>query len=414
MLPHWYYYLEQLGSLCFIRYSVCDGGDPVVQLIPVSPFFRLAPVELPLVGSYALSRFAYVRRTGRVLALESPLSLSRVEINDSRSGAIIMQLCEMRTVGDLEKANPDMDASCIRSLLWLLHCAGMLTEASGEGRTSEDDDVSLEHWDFSDLLFHSRSRSGRHDNPVGPTYRFQDEYPALPAVKSPMSQDFIELSPINLEPLKSADVPFTRVFEERRSVRDYGMLPMTADQLSEFLFRVARITDAESNDGVRVPYEISQRPYPSGGACYALELYLLVNRCQGIPRGCYHYGPDHHRLEVLPDQNQYIDQLLARARAAMGGKTTPDVLVILAARFRRVSWKYQSVSYSLILKEVGVLFQSMYLVATAMKLAPCALGGGDSELFGRAIGTEFHDETSVGEFALGSQPDELQPCSVAL
>jgi len=98
----------------------------------------------------------------------------------------------------------------------------------------------------------------------------------------------------------------------------------------------------------------------------------------------------------------------------MGGKTTPDVLVILAARFRRVSWKYQSVSYSLILKEVGVLFQSMYLVATAMKLAPCALGGGDSELFGRAIGTEFHDETSVGEFALGSQPDELQPCSVAL
>ncbi len=58
-------------------------------------------------------------------------------------------------------------------------------------------------------------------------------------------------------------------------------------------------------------------------------------------------------------------------------------------------------AYSLILKHVGVAYQTMYLVATAMGLAPCALGGGNSALFCKVAGTEYWDESSVGEFFLG-------------
>jgi hypothetical protein len=39
-----------------------------------------------------------------------------------------------------------------------------------------------------------------------------------------------------------------------------------------------------------------------------------------------------------------------------------------------------------------------------MKLAPCAIGCGDSDLFARAAGTQYVEETSVGEFLLGSRP----------
>ena len=45
----------------------------------------------------------------------------------------------------------------------------------------------------------------------------------------------------------------------------------------------------------------------------------------------------------------------------------------------------------------------MYLTATAMELAPCAIGTGDSDLFARASGLDYYEETSVGEFALGSR-----------
>src|SRR5262249_23157518 len=79
----------------------------------------------------------------------------------------------------------------------------------------------------------------------------------------------------------------------------------------------------------------------------------------------------------------------------------PQVLVIIAARFPRVSWKYSSISYAIILKDVGALLQTMYLVATSMNLAACAIGGGDSDLFARVAGTEYYVEGSVGELILG-------------
>jgi oxazoline/thiazoline dehydrogenase len=47
--------------------------------------------------------------------------------------------------------------------------------------------------------------------------------------------------------------------------------------------------------------------------------------------------------------------------------------------------------------------QTMYLVATAMGLAPCALGTGNSDLFATATGTGYLLEPPVGEFLLGSR-----------
>jgi hypothetical protein len=61
-------------------------------------------------------------------------------------------------------------------------------------------------------------------------------------------------------------------------------------------------------------------------------------------------------------------------------------------------WKYQGMAYALILKDLGALLQTMYLVATAMNLAPCALGSGDTDLFAEATGLNPLEEASVGEF----------------
>ena len=98
-------------------------------------------------------------------------------------------------------------------------------------------------------------------------------------------------------------------------------------------------------------------------------------------------------------------------RTASNATTIPvenlQVLVIVAARFQRIAWKYSSMAYAAILKHVGVMYQTMYLVATAMGLAPCGIGCGDSDLFARAAGTEYFAETSVGEFLLGSRKVDL-------
>src|SRR5262249_36585681 len=146
------------------------------------------------------------------------------------------------------------------------------------------------------------------------------------------------------------------------------------------------------------------RPYPAGGGLYELELYPAVKVCTGLEPGLYHYDPSRHWLTRLCGRSADVTSLLQdAAESAAIPEDNLQVLLILAARFPRVGWKYESIAYALTLKHVGVLFQTMYLAATAMGLAPCALGGGDADLFARAAGTDYGAETSVGEFLLGSQ-----------
>ena len=85
----------------------------------------------------------------------------------------------------------------------------------------------------------------------------------------------------------------------------------------------------------------------------------------------------------------------------MGAPAAPQILITIAARFCRVSWKYSSVAYSLILKDVGVLLQTLYLMATDMGLGGCAIGTNNIDLFAKMTGIEFHVEGPVGQFALG-------------
>ena len=58
----------------------------------------------------------------------------------------------------------------------------------------------------------------------------------------------------------------------------------------------------------------------------------------------------------------------------MDAPAAPQILITIAARFGRVSWKYSSLAYALILKDVGVLTQTLYLMATDMGLGGCAIG----------------------------------------
>ena len=143
------------------------------------------------------------------------------------------------------------------------------------------------------------------------------------------------------------------------------------------------------------------RSYPSGGASYELELYLAVDACEGLPRGFYHYDAGGHTLTPIDVRPGALDTMLNGAAQAMGANAAPQILITIAARFGRVSWKYSSLAYALILKDVGVLMQTLYLMAADMELGACAIGSTNIELFAKMTGLDFHVEGAVGQFALG-------------
>jgi SagB-type dehydrogenase family enzyme len=408
-LARWYYYLECLSRRGLLCHCTHANGTRLATLVAVSGSFVARPARAVTGRRYVLSRFAYLRREGSRAVLESPLAHARVILDDCRTGALIAALAAPATAEELATRVGELPADAVLGVLSVLLRAGMLAEAGAEGTWAEDDDPALQTWAFHDLLFHARSRRGRFDAPYGGTYRFAGRVVPPPALKPAPAGESRELYRPDLARLERDDPPLARVQERRRSARDFdAQRPITDRQLGEFLFRVARVKECRqtevATDYGPIRMDFASRPYPAGGGLYELEFYAAVNVCANLDPGLYHYDPARHRLTRLCGRTAEVGGLL---RDAAESTAIPEdnlqVLLILAARFPRLAWKYESIAYALTLKHVGVVFQTMYLAATAMGLAPRAIGGGDADLFVRAVGTDYRAETSVGEFLLGSQ-----------
>lgn len=409
-LARWYYCVERLTRHGLLCHAACAGDKPLATLMAVSPNFLSRPMQVVVGRRYVLSRFAYMRRHETRMVLESPLAHARVVLHDRRVAALVAGLAAPTTAKELADRLDGLSSEEVSGVLSLLLKAGMLDEGG-------DDAPAWETWEFHDLLFHARSRRGRFDAPYGGTFRFADRLAPPPPTKPAPEGEAFDLYRPDMDHLQESDPPLALVQSQRRSVREYDATrPITVRQLGEFLFRVARVTGCREDD-VPTPLgpmrlQFAPRPYPSGGAMYELETYVGVRNCVDLSAGLNYYDPAGHRLIRLRGLTAEVAGLLDDAGASAGiPQDSVQVLLILAARFARLAWKYESIAYSLILKHVGVVYQNMYLTATAMGLGPCAVGGGDSDLFARAAGTDYCSETSVGEFLLGNprlEPDGPQ------
>lgn len=368
-----------------------SAGRPLARLESADVWPGATASEQP--GRTArLSRFAWMRRDGEELVLETPFSKARLFLLDARAVGLVSAFTEPREVDDVEVEGLQSDE--IAGLVGLLEKARALDSMAEPG---EEPGTAVDTWQFHDLLFHTRSRAGRHDSPLGGTYRLRGRHEPPPAVKPAMSRTSLELHRPDLGELEANDPPFTRVLEQRHSLRNHGRPAITLDQLAELLFRAARIREISQGPD----YEISARPYPGGGAAYELEIYPVIGECRGVAPGLYHYQPLEHRLYEVPAEEEDIEQLLFSA-GRISWSAPPQVLLVFAARFQRLSWKYSGIAYATILKDVGCLMQTFCLTATAMGLAACPLGAGNSDLFAAAAGLDYFAETSVGELMIGS------------
>ncbi len=394
-LAQLYYLLTLASGKAFLRYTVAHQGRPFASLEPMAAAFHFE--HLAATQRYQVSRFACLRRHGRDMVLECPLGHARLVLHDARAAALLALLSQPRSVPELVDALPGLDEPAVAAFMALLHNTRAAFAVDAVGSLPEDISEPLQQWEFHDLLFHSRSRAGRHDTPLGASCRFAAQLRPLPAVKPPMSTRRIALEP----PAEFPRTPFFEVLAARRSQSAPGPTPMRVGQLSALLYHAARIKTVYEPDPAQAhAYESSKRPCASGGAMHALELYLTVTRCEGLAAGFYHYDPLTHALEQVAEPGPDHHRLLQSACHATGVAQPPDVLISLAARFQRHSWKYQSIAYALLLKDLGALYQQLYLVATALQLAPCALGSGDSDLFAKLAGTDYYVETTVGEFTV--------------
>jgi SagB-type dehydrogenase family enzyme len=394
--------VQQLARRGLLEYGLRrsrDSEDLVVVEPQVADYWPQAP-QLVTADALVLSRFAYMRRRGAEMVLESPRARALFRICDPQIATTIAVLSTPQQIKQLRRREcfPGVEL-----LALLLDCQILLKVglASKSPLRLAEGSQELVLWDFHDLLFHARSTEGRHANPLGGVYPYVGVIPPPPAVRPSWPGKKIDLGKFSAAHSEAIS-PLANALRKRHSTRSFDdQKPITLAELSQFLDGTVRVLSRSNatldlDDGGH-----TVRPYPSAGAAYELELYLAVNLCEGFARGFYHYDAGAHGLAPIDVASNELEALLAGAQYAMGAPAAPQILIMIAARFGRMSWKYSSIAYALVLKDVGVLTQTLYLTASDMGLGGCAIGMANIDLFAKMTGVEFHVEGPVGQFAIG-------------
>jgi SagB-type dehydrogenase family enzyme len=396
--------VRRLAVHGLLEYRLQRNDDDQVVIEPqVADYWPRNP---PLANTdvLVLSRFAYMRRRGNDMVLESPRAGALFRFCNPKIATAIAALSTPQQIKRFRRQN---GFPGIELLALLVDCQILFKTEAKTDRSPRlaEGDHNLVLWDFHDLLFHTRSTEGRHANPLGGLYPYAGVVTPLPAVRPCWPGKKIDLRKFSAEHSKTIS-PVTKILHERHSTRSFDdQRPITLAELSRVLDNAARVVSRwrskiDFGDGGPL-VEYAVKPYPSAGASYELELYLAVEKCKGLARGFYHYDAGEHALVPIAARSHNLEALLTGAKFAMDAPAVPQVVITIAARFGRISWKYCSIAYALLLKDVGVLTQTLYLIATDMGLGGCAIGTTNIDLFAKMTGIEFHVEGAVGQFALG-------------
>ncbi len=196
------------------------------------------------------------------------------------------------------------------------------------------------------------------------------EYPRMPRIALPGGTIKMSLS----EALKA-----------RSSCRELGPAPLTKKMVGVLLQNALGMRDG-------------MRRYPSGGALYPIETYVLAQSIKGIPRGAHHYHPNGHALEHLWDIPEAPGLFVSQAEWA----NDAPMIIIFSGIWERNHRKYGDFGYLLGTLEAGHMAQNILLAATALNLSTCPLGGFNDSAVSDLLDLD-EKEQPVYAIAVGSE-----------
>lgn len=190
----------------------------------------------------------------------------------------------------------------------------------------------------------------------------------------------------------SINVSLTDALIKRRSSRNYSLNPIKKSELCKLLYYSSGLL------GFLNKTNETRRFYPSAGARYPLEIYPLIFNVAGIASGGYHYHIKSHSIEKLFNERltkkifNYVDQPWIKNSA---------VIILVTSIFNRTEQKYGPRGYRHVLTEYGHIAQNIYLVASALNIGACSIGGFLENDINRLLDLDYEDEGVVGFITLG-------------
>lgn len=365
----------------WLRRTIYVGQHRVVTIVASGPQERFIIPRVKSSDYVVLDSRACIRVDDSECIIDTPAATEALAIHLDTIAALFVRCATRVTIGDLLRNCRHVAPMKIAVALLVRY--GVLT-VSRSSRGS-----SGKPWPFYSWVAY---RSGK---PLGHV---------IPSAERSSKGSLTVHSPgaVALDATLAKDA-FTESVYARRSIRAFCPEGVVCSELGQLL--LLSFADRRVGWGRKRKAKVrGTRPYASAGGIYELRLYLVVVRCKGVASGAYRYDPIEHILCPLPCRESSIARLKASACSAMGTESEPAVYLLVAAQFESMCEKYGQYAYSLILKNVGCLMQSIYMAAAYGGVGCCAIGfldtGGimcDWGLDGTSVGI-------VGEMVLGRIP----------
>ncbi len=198
-------------------------------------------------------------------------------------------------------------------------------------------------------------------------------------------QLFFSAPDYKLPPVPEGRVSLDAAMLRRKSGRAFGSQPLTEPDLS-FLFT------AFAHCG-------GQRPLPSAGAKYPVEIFAFLFNAEGPLNGkAVYYNADNHSLSITANAPAW-DEIKAHCGLYVAG--CPAALFIFAGFAERVTQKYGERGGRFFLIEAGQYAQNLALKIGARDLAGVEAGGLHDEAIKNFLGLEGSSALIALGFACG-------------
>jgi SagB-type dehydrogenase family enzyme len=163
--------------------------------------------------------------------------------------------------------------------------------------------------------------------------------------------------------------PLGAVLDQRRSIREFSLAPLALETVGRLLHASYGVRGYRQIEGEWV-YD---RPCPSAGGRYPLEIYLAARAVSGLSDGLHHYDAHAHELEQI--DLEFVPSSLADAALDQRMIEDANLVFLISAVFQRTMEKYGQRGYRYVWLDAGHLGQNLYLCATALGLGAVAIGG---------------------------------------
>ncbi|MDL1913115.1 MAG: SagB/ThcOx family dehydrogenase [Bergeyella sp.] len=198
-----------------------------------------------------------------------------------------------------------------------------------------------------------------------------------------------------------------QVLNRRRSNRNFDEnYKISLFEISNLLYQSYGVTKKAKISESDVEGHIGFRNVPSGGGLYPLEVYIVLFNSH-IENGLYHYRPDINALELLKigDFSEDLNKII-QAEPYVNMKSG-SCIILTTGIIERLIIKYGDRGYRFLMQEVGFVAQTISLLAEALHLGSCMLGGYHDDKVNEFLEIDGVFETINNIIVIGKRNENL-------